>query len=277
VTQGGASGTGRRLWPVGALRTSAAVVLIVLLSFAALAWLLMLRTSGADSMTSGMSPGMGRADNMGMAEAGSAASMTLPLFLGMWVTMMVAMMFPSVAPMVVIYSRFSAIRNQSRAATAVFVGGYLLAWTLVGLLAFGVYMGSSAFMGTLSPRESAVVGGGALLLAGVYQLTRYKTVCLRHCRTPLDFMLHWRSGRRGGLQMGLHHGLFCLGCCWGLMLVLLTVGVTNLVWMALVAAVIFIEKVLPFGWATAKVVGIVLLGVGITLAVMPMPLTSIGG
>jgi predicted metal-binding membrane protein len=277
VTQGRASGTGNRLWPVGALRTSAAVVFIVLLSFAALAWLFMLRTSGADSMTSGLGLGMGQTGNMGMAEAGPAASMSLPLFLGMWVTMMVAMMFPSVAPMVVIYSRFSAIRNQSKGATAVFVGGYLLAWTVVGLLAFGVYLGSSVLMGTLSPRESAVVGGGALLLAGAYQLTRYKTVCLRHCRTPLDFMLHWRGGRRGGLQMGLHHGLFCLGCCWGLMLVLLTLGVMNLVWMALVAAVIFIEKVLPFGWATAKVVGIVLLGVGISLAVMWIPLTSIGG
>jgi predicted metal-binding membrane protein len=276
VTQGGASGTGHRPWPVGGLRTAAAVVLIVLLSFAALAWLFMLRTSG-DSMTFSLGLGMGQTDNMGMAEAVPVASMTLPLFLGMWVTMMVAMMFPSVAPMVVIYSRFSAIRNQSKGATAVFVGGYLLAWTLVGLLAFGIYLGSSALMGTLSPRESAVVGGGALVLAGAYQLTRYKTVCLRHCRTPLDFMLHWRSGRRGGLQMGLHHGLFCLGCCWGLMLVLLSVGVMNLVWMALVAAVIFIEKVLPFGWATVKVVGIVLLGVGITLAVMSIPVTSIGG
>ena len=276
MTQGRASGTGNRVWPVGALRTSAAVVLIVLLSFAALAWLFMLRTSG-DSMTSSLRPGMGHTDSMGMADAGPAATMTLPLFLGMWVTMMVAMMFPSVAPMVVIYSRFSAIRNKSNGATAVFVGGYLLAWTLVGLLAFGVYLGSSALMGTLSPRDSAVVGGGALVLAGVYQLTQYKSVCLRHCRTPLDFMLHWRGGRRGGLQMGLHHGLFCLGCCWGLMLVLLTVGVMNLVWMALIAAVIFIEKVLPFGWAAAKVVGIVLLGAGISLALMWIPLTSIGG
>jgi predicted metal-binding membrane protein len=275
VTQGRASPTGHRPWPVGVLGTSAAVVLIVLLSFAALAWLFMLRTS-SDSMTSSLSPGMGQTDNMGMAE-GPVASMTFPLFLGMWVTMMIAMMFPSVAPMVVIYSRFSAIRNQSKGTTAVFVGGYLIAWTLVGLLAFAVYSGSAALTGTLAPRESAVVGGGALLLAGAYQLTRYKTVCLRHCRTPLDFMLHWRSGRRGGLQMGVHHGLFCLGCCWGLMLVLLTVGVMNLVWMALVAAVIFVEKVLPFGWATAKVVGIVLLGVGISLAVMSIPVSSIGG
>jgi predicted metal-binding membrane protein len=276
VTQGRASGTGHRPWPVDALRPSTAAVLIVLLSFAALAWLFMLRTSG-DSMTSSLGPGMGQTDNMGMAEAGPAASMTLPLFLGMWVAMMVAMMFPSVAPMVVIYSRFSAIRNQNRGATAAFVGGYLLAWTPVGLLAFAAYSGSSALTGTLSAREAAVVGGGALLLAGAYQLTRYKAVCLRHCRMPLDFMQHWRSERRGGLQMGLHHGLFCLGCCWGLMLVLLAVGVTNLVWMALVAAVIFIEKVLPFGWATAKAVGIVLLGVGISLAVMSIPITSIGG
>jgi hypothetical protein len=146
VTPGHASGTGHRPWPVGALRTSAAVVLLVLLSFAALAWLFMLRTSG-DSMTSSQDPGMGLTDNMDMAEAGPAASMTISLFLGMWVTMMVAMMFPSVPPMVVIYSRFSAIRNQSKGATAVFVGGYLLAWTLVGLLAFGVYWGSSALMG----------------------------------------------------------------------------------------------------------------------------------
>jgi predicted metal-binding membrane protein len=115
VTQGGASGTGRRLWPVGALRTSAALVLIVLLSFAALAWLLMLRTSGADSMTSGMSAGVGRTDNMGMAAAGPSASMTLPLFLGMWVTMMVAMMFPSVAPMVIIYSRFLRFGTRAKA------------------------------------------------------------------------------------------------------------------------------------------------------------------
>jgi predicted metal-binding membrane protein len=271
VTQGRVSGTGHRPWPVRALRTSAAAVLIVLLSFAALAWLFMLRNSG-DSMTPSLNPGMGQTDNMDMAEAGPAASMTFPLFIGMWVTMMIAMMFPSVAPMAVIYSRFSAIRNQSKGATAVFVGGYLLAWTLVGLLAFAVYSGSSALTNTLSPRGSAVVGGGALLLAGAYQLTRYKTVCLRHCRTPLDFMLHWRSGRRGGLQMGLHHGLFCLGCCWGLMVVLLAVGVTNLVWMALVAAVIFIEKVLPFGGTTAKVVGVLLLGLGISLAVMSIPM-----
>ena len=218
MTQGRASGTGRRLWPVGALRTSAALVLIVLLSFAALAWLVMLRTSGAGSMTSSLGPGMGQTDNMGMADAGPAASMTLPLFLGLWVTMMVAMMFPSVAPMVVIYSRFSAIRNQSKGATAVFVGGYLLAWTLVGLLAFGVYLGSTALMGTLTPRESAVVGGGALLLAGAYQLTRYKTGAFGIAARPWISCCTGEAGAVAAYRWGCITGCFASGVagasCW---------------------------------------------------------------
>jgi predicted metal-binding membrane protein len=276
MTQRSVAGTTGRHWPVGALRMSAAVVLAALLCFAVLAWFVMLRNSSADSMTADSGPRMGQSGDMGMGEGGTAV-MPLPLFLGMWVTMMVAMMFPSVAPMVVIYSRFSSLRNHTRRATPVFVGGYLLIWTLAGFIAYAVYLGSSSLTAALSPRRAALLGGGALALAGVYQLTRYKTVCLRHCRSPMDFMLHWRNGSRGGLQMGVHHGLFCLGCCWGLMLVLLTVGVTNLVWMGLVAALIFVEKVLPFGSVTAKVVGTVLVGVGIGLAVTSTPLTSIGG
>jgi predicted metal-binding membrane protein len=277
MTQRGISSAAHKPWPVGTLRVSAAVVLAALLSFAVAAWLMMLRSSGADSMPgSGPVPGMSRTGDMAMGDGGMA-SMPLPLFLGMWVTMMVAMMFPSVAPMVVIYSRFSLLRNQTNRATPVFVSGYLLAWALVGFLAYGIYVGSTSLMASLSPRSAAVVGGSALVLAGGYQLTRYKSVCLRHCRTPMDFMVHWRSGSRGGLYMGVHHGLYCLGCCWGLMLVLLTVGVTSLVWMGLVAAVIFIEKVLPFGWATAKVVGVVLIALGIGLAVMSTPMSSIGG
>jgi predicted metal-binding membrane protein len=276
MSQRGVSDAARRPWPVGPLRASAAVVLAALLSLAVLAWLMMLRNPGVDSMTGSARPGMGQTGDMAMGHGGTA-SMPLPLFLGMWVTMMVAMMFPSVAPMVVIYSRFSLLRNHANRPAAVFVGGYLLAWTMVGFLAYGVYVGSTSLVASLSPRVAAVVGGGALVLAGAYQLTRYKTVCLRHCRTPMDFMLHWRSGSRGGLYMGVHHGLFCLGCCWGLMLVLLTVGVTSLVWMGLVAAVIFVEKVLPFGWATAKVVGFVLVGLGIGVAVMSTPMSLVGG
>jgi predicted metal-binding membrane protein len=266
MTRGEARPSGPRPWPVAALRMWAGGTLIALLGFAVLAWFLTIRNA---SMAGGMSPLISRGGDMGMGVADPTSPMGLPLFVGMWVTMMVAMMFPSVAPMVVIYSRFSRLRNRTGWATPVFVAGYLLAWVLVGLLFFAVYRGTVMLTASLLARQAALVGGAALVVAGTYQLTRFKTVCLRHCRSPLDFMLHWRSGLGGGLRMGVQHGLFCIGCCWGLMLVLLAVGLTNLAWMALVAAVIFIEKVAPIGWATAKVVGIALVALGAAVAFIP--------
>jgi predicted metal-binding membrane protein len=276
MTQRNLPGPVGRPWPTNVIRTSAAIVLAALLSLAALAWFMMLQSPVTSSIS--VIPGSGERQMEDMAMGrGTSAAMSLPLFLGMWVIMMVAMMFPSVAPMVVIYSRFSSLRNHTRRATPVFVGGYLLAWTLVGFLAYALYWGSSSLMAALPPDQAALAAGSALVLAGAYQLTRYKAVCLRHCRSPLDFMLHWRAGSVGGLQMGVHHGLFCLGCCWGLMLVLLTVGVMNVVWMAAIAAVIFIEKTLPFGSLTAKIVGFVLIVSGVVVAVMSNPATSMGG
>ena len=256
--------TGLRPWPAAALRVSAAVVLIVLLGFAALAWLLTIRQARGDPMAMRLNPLLDQDanDTMAMGVADPNSPMGLPLFVGMWVTMMVAMMFPSVAPMVIIYARFSRLRNRTRWATPVFVGGYLLAWTLVGLLVFAIYRATLPLTMSLPARQAALVGGVALAVAGAYQLTRFKTVCLRHCRTPLAFMLHWRAGLGGGLRMGVQHGLFCVGCCWGLMLVLLAVGFTNLIWMVLVAAVIFIEKIAPFGWALARAVGTALIALG---------------
>jgi predicted metal-binding membrane protein len=279
---GEARSTGPRPWPAAALRASAASVLVTLVGFAALAWFMTVRQAGSDSMGMGMSPLLGRGDAMvpsasGMSADGAMASMGLPLFMGMWVTMMVAMMFPSVAPMVVGYSRFSRLRNRTRLATPVFVGGYLLAWTLVGLLAFAAYRALLVATASLSARQAALLAGASLALAGAYQLTRFKTVCLRHCRTPLDFLLHWRAGLGGAARMGAHHGLFCVGCCWGLMLVLLAVGLTNLTWMALVAAVIFDEKLAPFGWATARVVGAALLALGAGVVFVPAAMALVGG
>jgi predicted metal-binding membrane protein len=221
------------------------------------------------SLGMGMSPLLGRGDAM--------ASMGLPLFLGMWVTMMVAMMFPSVAPMVVAYSRFSRLRNRTRLATPTFVGGYLLAWTLVGLLVFAAYRAALQLAASLSVRQAALLAGASLAMAGAYQLTRFKTVCLRHCRSPLDFLLRWRAGLDGAARMGAEHGLFCVGCCWGLMLVLLAVGLTNLAWMALVAAVIFVEKLAPFGWATARVVGVGLIVLGAGVVFVPAAMALVGG
>jgi predicted metal-binding membrane protein len=268
MVSGEAKPTGPRPWPVARVRVSAAAALLVLLGFGGLAWFLTIRHARGNSMTSGMGRLIGQA-NMAMDVADPSSPMGLPLFIGMWVTMMGAMMFPAVAPMVIIYSRFSRLRNHTRWGTPVFVGGYLLAWALVGLLFFAIYRGVLVLTASVSARGAALLGGTALVVAGVYQLTRFKSICLRHCRTPLDFLLHWRAGLRGGVRMGFLHGLFCVGCCWGLMLVLLAVGLTNLTWMAMVAAVIFLEKVAPFGWATARVVGIALVVLGAGVAFVP--------
>lgn len=166
-------------------------------------------------------------------------------FLGLWVTMMAAMMLPSTAPMALFFGHVSSARR-----TVIFLAGYLLAWTAYGLVAFGLYRGIRAFdVGFLAWDEQGPVAAGAVIaLAGLYQLTPLKNACLRHCRAPLHFVRQrWRDGGLGALAMGLEHGLFCVGCCSGLMLILFALGAMSLVWMALIAGLIFAEKVLPFG------------------------------
>ena len=173
-------------------------------------------------------------------------------FLGIWVTMMAAMMLPSVSPMVLLFARVS--REQARRGQAVlvptwlFVAGYLAVWTVAGLAAYGIYRAFvSAGTDWLAwDRAGPYVTGAALLAAGLYQLTPLKDVCLRHCRSPLHFLLHgWRPGRIGAVRMGMEHGAYCLGCCWGLMLALFALGVMSLFWMAVVGAVILVEKLAP--------------------------------
>ncbi|MDX6412712.1 MAG: hypothetical protein QOH23_122, partial [Gaiellaceae bacterium] len=174
-------------------------------------------------------------------------------FLGVWVTMMGAMMLPSVAPMVLVFARISrdrGTRGRPFVPTWVFLAGYLLAWVGYGLLAYGLFrLVRWAVGGSLSwDGAGPWLAGAALLAAGLYQLTPLKQVCLRHCRGPMHFVLHgWRDGRGGALRMGVEHGAFCVGCCWGLMLALFALGVMSLFWMAVVAAAVFAEKVAPFG------------------------------
>jgi predicted metal-binding membrane protein len=201
---------------------------------------------------------------------------TLGWYVGVWVTMMAAMMLPSVAPMVLTFARVSRERRRRGSADVVpawiFVAGYLGVWTLYGLAAYGLFRLVRSF-GTdfLSwDRAGPYVAGGAVIAAGVYQLTPLKALCLRHCRGPLHFILGgWRPGPAGALQMGAEHGLYCVGCCWGLMIVLFAVGVMSLFWMAVVAAVIFAEKLLPFGTRLASIFAVVLIGLGIWIAVAP--------
>jgi len=171
-------------------------------------------------------------------------------FIGVWVTTMAAMMLPSAAPMVVAYAGI----GRERASTPQFVLGYLAVWTAYGLAAYVVAMEL--------PDWSWLAGAG-LLLAGLYQLTPLKDVCLRHCRTPLGFVVRrWRDGPVGAFSMGVEHGAWCAGCCTGLMVALFALGMTNLAWMAAVALLILAEKALPGGEGLARVTGFALITAG---------------
>jgi predicted metal-binding membrane protein len=257
-------------WPAGALRLSIAVILVSLVALAAVAWI----SSARQAQGGDMAPGIGRLfggtemEPTDMDMGSSGTGMSLPLFLSMWVTMMVAMMFPAAAPMVVAHWRLTHRRGGSPLAVAFFASGYLFTWAVVGVLAFGLYRALLGFTPTLTARSASLLAGGILLVAGAYQFTPLKSVCLRHCRNPLDFLHHWKPGLAGAARMGVEHGLYCVGCCWGLMLVLFAVGLANLAWMGILAAVIFVEKVAPFGWVAREGVGagLALLG-GVIVAV----------
>ena len=196
-------------------------------------------------------------------------------YVGIWVTMMAAMMLPSVAPMVLVFARISrerAARGREVVPTWLFLAGYLATWTAYGVLAYGVYRAlDHVDLGLLHwDRGGPYVAGAVLAAAGIYELTPLKRVCLRHCRGPLHFILGaWRPGATGAVSMGIEHGLFCVGCCWGLMLALFALGVMSVTWMVVIGALIFAEKVLPAGEWFARVVAVVLVAAGIWIAVSP--------
>jgi predicted metal-binding membrane protein len=215
-------------------------------------------------------------DQMRGMDAGPGTALgTLGWYVGIWVTMMAAMMLPSAAPMVLLYAKVASEngrRGRAFAPTWVFVAGYLGVWTAYGLVAFGVYRAIvAAGTGFLAwDRAGPIVAGTAIAAAGAFEITPLKDVCLRHCRSPLHFLLHgWREGWLGAFVMGVEHGGYCVGCCFGLMLILFTLGVMSLVWMGAVAVVILAQKVLPLDrrWLTAFA-GF-LIGVGIWVAAAP--------
>ncbi len=194
-------------------------------------------------------------------------------YLGIWVTMMAAMMLPSATPMVLLFSRLaSGSTRRPGLATVLFVAGYLIGWTAYGLVAYGLFRlvrgAGPAFLAW--DRAGPEVAGAAIALAGIYQLTPLKRICLRHCRTPLNFVMHhWHKGPGGALRMGIEHGAWCVGCCWALMVVLFAVGVMSITWMVVVAAIVFAEKVLPVGERVAQALAVVLVAFGIGVAVAP--------
>ena len=210
-------------------------------------------------------------DRMHGMDAGPGTDLgTLGWFVGVWVVMMAAMMFPSVAPTVALYARLS--KRRSPLAPLVFTSGYLLTWVIPGLLAFGV----SAAARNLAAGDVSWNGagrwlaGGTLAVAAAYELTPLKDVCLGKCRSPLGFLIgSWRDGLSGALRMGARHGAWCVGCCWALMASLFALGVMSIAWMAFIAALIAAEKILPWGRAVTYSTAALLLALGVLVVAAP--------
>jgi predicted metal-binding membrane protein len=217
-------------------------------------------------------------DRMAGMDAGPGTALGgLGWFIGVWVVMMAAMMFPSIAPMVIMYARIQEGRRERDqsppvGATAVFVAGYLVVWAAAGLAGYLIFEGvRSLGIGFLAWDEAGpYVAGGVIAAAAVYQLTPLKDVCLRHCRHPLMFLTnHWHPGRVGALRMGVEHGGYCIGCCWMLMAALFALGVMSIGWMAFIAALIATEKLLPWRAVANRGIAVLLAVVGIAVAFAP--------
>jgi len=242
------------------LRETQLVALGVYL-IALLAWLSMIRRwlpmPGAGAMDMA-APGVPEAMATGVGPVGWL------LYLLMWGVMMIAMMYPSTAPLVRLYhgTLTGRPRGERLLRVGAFLGGYTLVWTTVGVVPLAV----NAVVPVSAVAGSTLLFGGTLLLLGAYQLSPYKDRCLDHCRTPLGFLMtHSRPGVRGAARMGLDHGAFCLGCCWALFAFMIVVGTMNLVWMTLITVVLSVERTVAWGDRLARVVGVVagVVGAGI--------------
>jgi predicted metal-binding membrane protein len=236
-------------------------VIAGLVSIAALAWAYMVylawdmqQSMSADSMQMVMS--------MASAQARLWGSVDFILMFIMWAVMMVAMMVPTAAPMILTFAtvnRRRLERQQPFVPTSVFLLGYVIVWT--GFAQWGLH--TAALLSPMMVSTSPILGGALLVAAGIFQWSPLKYACLTHCRTPLGFiMTEWREGPKGALTMGLKHGAFCLGCCWVLMSLLFVLGVMNLIWIAVLAGFVLLEKVAPAGHWVSRGSGLLLIGWG---------------
>jgi predicted metal-binding membrane protein len=246
-------------------------LLVSLIAVTAIAWAFTLYQPFA--MSASMDSAMGEME--GMAMEGMAAGWSfagLLVFVTVWTIMMVAMMLPAAAPMILIFASAQARRDRHVAVpTWIFVAGYVLVWAAAGL---GAYVLDQAFTKLVSSHASLDPGtwaplapGITLIVAGLYQFAPLKHVCLRQCRSPWGFVAqYWREGRIGAVNMGVRHGLYCLGCCWALFAVLTAVGMMSIAWMLSLTLVVFAEKVLPYGVRISAAVGAALIVIGLLVA-----------
>jgi predicted metal-binding membrane protein len=190
----------------------------------------------------------------------------------MWAVMMVGMMTASAIPAVIVMAKSRAARGERGVSliTLTFAAGYLLVWVgfSAGAAVAQWVLHEQALLSPMMVASSRWLGGGVLIAAGIYQWTTFKQSCLLHCRSPFDFLItRWRSGWSGALEMGVHHGAYCVGCCWALMAILFTVGVMNLFWVAVLAGLVLVEKVTPAGVLISRIAGVALViaGIGVIL------------
>jgi predicted metal-binding membrane protein len=244
---------------------STVITYAVLVGVTGAAWLAMLRVP------------MSEHDMAGMEMAMTPTLADGVIFVAAWAIMMAAMMLPSAMPMIGLYA---AMQRDARSATAraaavsAFTAVYVMLWAISGV---PIYFASLALMAAAAS-TLAYTTAAVLIAAGVFQLSPLKSVCLRHCRSPLGFILgHWRAGWRGAVRMGIAHALYCLGCCWALMVVLVVAGAMGLPWVLLIACVVAAEKILPCGEWIARTTGVALALLGVAVALDPSLAAALRG
>ncbi len=240
------------------LRRDHALVLAGLAAVTVLAWAWLLMGAGIqmDQMD------MGDGQMMAMAPPWTAGYAAL-IFL-MWMIMMAAMMLPSAAPAILLVSALTRDRREGRAihSSALFALGYLAVWGAFSVIATGLQWGldEAGLLSETMATTSAILAAAALFAAGVYQWTPWKQACLRHCRSPFEYLTkYWRQGPLGPAYAGTRHGMFCLGCCWMLMALLFVGGLMNVLWIAALALLVMIEKLFPIGPRVSRLTGTALM------------------
>jgi predicted metal-binding membrane protein len=241
------------------LRRDRLLVALGLVGVVALAWVYI-------AIDAARMDGMPMPPHEGMRNPWAPAALVMTFF--MWSVMMVGMMLPSAAPAILLYAGLVRKHRAAGSVTAsawIFTAGYLAVWTAFSFAAtiLQAAMEQARLLTPMLTSANIWLTAGLLIAAGIYQFLPVKEACLQKCRAPLQFfMFRWRPGAAGAFRMGAEHGAFCLGCCWALMLLLFTAGVMNLLWVALIAGFVLVEKLLPGGRLFGRITGAVLIGAG---------------
>lgn len=252
-------------WVERFLKDDRRIVWVATLGVAAIAWIyLIIMAAGMHAPT---------IDSMVQLQPWTLTDAVL-MFL-MWAVMMVAMMVPSATPTILLYARVCRQRRidgSTLPPTGAFFLGYVAVWTGFSLAATALQWGleQAALLSPMMVSTSPVFGGLLAIAAGLYQFVPYKSACLQFCRSPVEFLsTHWKHGTLGAFRMGIDRGLYCLGCCWGLMMLLFLGGVMNLLWIAAISLFVLIEKVAPWGSTFGRIGAVFLLAWGLALILLP--------